>query len=401
MANIRQRSEKSWTLTVEAGKGTKRRNRKYKTVRPPEELLKTKKKLQDWLLAEYYKFEAEVKAGAYISPEKMILSEFVKEWGKKYAEKELEATTLTKYKFLIKSYVLPALGHMKISDIKPIHIVNLLDNLKRKDGKKDENGNALQLSDATKNDIYITIRNVFERAVEWKLIKGNPAASIKPPKRKTKKTKLNVYSDEEIEKVFIALENELFHWRMFITLALAAGLRRSELLGLEWPCVDLENHTIEIRQAIVNTENGPKIKGPKSTNSFRTVSIPESVAEELKEYRRHWLKEKMRMRDIWVEDKREWVFCNVDGTHFQPGTPLTWWKRFTKKCGIRYIALHDLRHTAATLLINAGVHAKVISERLGHSGIRITMDTYGHVLKKADKEAANKINDIFIKNEIK
>lgn len=399
MANIRQRSEKSWTLTVEVGYASKgRRDRRYRTVRPPEELLNTKKKLNDWLLAEYYKFEAEVKAGAYIAPEKMILSEFVKEWEKKYAEKELEQTTLTKQFQHIENHILPALGHMKISDIKPIHIINTLDGMKRKDGKKDENDNDLPLSNATKYDAYATIKNIMDRAVEWKLIKENPVAGVKAPRVKNRKKRdLKVYDEEEVEKILRAVQNELFHWRMFITLALAAGLRRSELLGLEWSNVDLDEHTIKITQAIVKTRNGPIIKGPKSETSYRTVSLPDSVVEEMKAYRRHWLKGKMRMRDRWVEHEREWVFCNEDGTHFHPNTPSTWWKRFTERTKIRHIGLHDLRHTSATLLINAGVHAKVISERFGHSDISITMDVYGHVMQKTDKKAANKLNDIFAK----
>lgn len=397
MANIRRRSEKSWTLTVEAGYDVRgKRIRKYKTVRPPEELLKTKKKLQEWLEAEYHKFKAEVETGAYISPEKMVFSEFVKEWEQKYAVKELEESTITKHMRHLKNHILPVLGHMRICDIKPIHILNLLDGLKRKDGQKDENGNHIPLSSGMKYGVYDTIKNILARAVEWKLIPENPAANIKAPKVKyKKKLELQVYDEKEVEQIFRVLKNEPFHWRMFITLALATGMRRSELLGLEWPMVDLDNHTIQIKQVIVKTRKGPIIKEPKSKTSNRVISLPDSVVEEMKEYRRHWLKEKMRMRDRWKENKHEWVFCNTDGTYFYPETPSMWWIRFTRRNGIRHIGLHDLRHTSATLLINAGVHAKIISERLGHSSITITMDTYGHVLQKTDKAAANKIDDLF------
>ncbi len=102
------------------------------------------------------------------------------------------------------------------------------------------------------------------------------------------------------------------------------------------------------------------------------------------------------MMDMWEETEHEFLFCNENGRPFYPTTPTTWWRRLLETAGVRYIRLHDLRHTSATLLINQGVHAKIISERLGHADIRITMDTYGHALKKADQEAADKLDGLFL-----
>jgi integrase len=107
----------------------------------------------------------------------------------------------------------------------------------------------------------------------------------------------------------------------------------------------------------------------------------------------------VKIRSQGYEKEYEWLFCNEDGTHFYPTTPTTWWRRFTKRAGVRFIRLHDLRHTSATLLINQGVHAKIISERLGHSDIRVTMNTYGHAFQKADQEAANKLDSLFVKKQ--
>ncbi|MGG1811014.1 MAG: tyrosine-type recombinase/integrase [Bacillota bacterium] len=102
---------------------------------------------------------------------------------------------------------------------------------------------------------------------------------------------------------------------------------------------------------------------------------------------------------MWIEHEHEFVFCNENGKHYYPTTPTTWWKRFAERSGVRFIRLHDLRQTSATLLINKGVHAKIISERLGHSNIRITMDTYGHALQTADQEAANKLDSLFTRQK--
>lgn len=392
MANIRPRGEKSFVLTVEAGYDANgKRERRYKTIKLEDKaLLKTKKKLNDYLEAEYHKFKTEVEAGEYIAPEKLTLELFVTDWETKYAVKELAETTLANYLSHIKNHILPAIGHMMLIQIKPMHIINLLDEAKRADGSDK------LLSERTKQDIYLALRNIFERAVEWKIIKDNPVNTVKKP-RINEDQEVNVYDEDEISALFIAAENEPFHWRMFLTLVLAAGLRRSEALGLEWPMVNFDKGTIDIKQAITKGRKGPVIKGPKSKKSKRLISLPSSVINEFESYHLHWKKEKMKMRDMWVEEKYNWVFCNEDGTHFYPDTPTTWWTRFTKRVGVRYIKLHDLRHTSATLLINQGVHAKIISERLGHSDIRVTMNTYGHVLRKADQEAANKLDGLFTK----
>lgn len=101
------------------------------------------------------------------------------------------------------------------------------------------------------------------------------------------------------------------------------------------------------------------------------------------------------MSDKWAEKEKSWVFCNEDGAHFYPTIPSTWWKRFTERTGFKYNRLHDIRHTSASLLIAQNIDAKVISERFGHSSIRITMDTYGHVLRTAEKIARDSYEGLF------
>ncbi|MBN6889943.1 integrase [Cytobacillus horneckiae] len=391
MAYIEKRGENSFLLRVEAGYDSKgKRIRRSKTIRIEDKsLLKTKRKLTDFLEVEYHKFKAEVQSGNYISPEKMTLTNFIKDWKTKYAEKELAETSISNHLFHIKNHILPSIGHMSLDKIKPMHILNTLDSMKRVDGSDQP------LSDRTKQDVYLTLRNIFERAVEWKFINESPVKSIKKPRNVNGNSEVLVYSEDEVHDLFIAAEDEPIHWRMFLTLIIAGGLRRSECLGLEWNRVNMSDQTIDIQQVITKGRSGAVIKAPKTKKSKRLISLPESVIKELVEYHLHWKKEKMKMGELWSEKNREWIFCNEDGTHFYPDTPTTWWRRFTNRVGIRYIRLHDLRHTSATLLINQGVHAKIISERLGHSDIRVTMNTYGHVLRQADQEAANKLDNLF------
>lgn len=394
MASIQKRGENSWMLVVEAGYNENgKRVRRTKTIRVEDEaLLRTKKRLQDHLNMELTKFQMEVEAGEYISPEKMLLRDFVKEWESKYANDSLAEQTLETYNGYIKNHILPVLGHMRIDQVKPMHIVNFLSNLDRKDDTDKS------LSQGTIQYIYRVLRNIFERANEWKIIKENPVAAVKRPKVKKRKVKDHVYDVDEVSHIFEEMKTEPLHWQVFISLAIACGFRRGEILGLEADRINWEESQILIDQSIVRGKNGrPVIKDPKSFNSERIVTVPESVMSLLKQLYTSIVRERDTAKDYWKEHKHNWIFCNDDGTHFYPTTPTTWWRRFTERKKIRYIRLHDLRHTSATLLINQGVHAKIISERLGHADIRITMDTYGQALQVADQAAANKLNDLFTK----
>ncbi|MFD2924213.1 tyrosine-type recombinase/integrase [Halobacillus naozhouensis] len=386
MASYECRGKKSFLLTVELGyDGKGRRKRKRKTIQVDESLLKTKRKLENHLNDELVKFKIEVEAGEYISPGKLKLKDFVEDWEIKYAQRNLGAQTLETYKGNLRNHILPAFGDKRVDQIKTIHVVNFISELEQDSG----------LSQGTIQYIYRVFRNVMQRAKDWDLIKKNPLASVGRPKD-NKKRKVNIYEPEEVQQLFEVAQSQPKHWRLFLSLALACAMRRSELLGLEWKHVDLIEGTIEVEQVITRGEKGRAvIKEPKSETSKRIISLPKSVIAELKLFRIHWKKEKIKAGEWWIEKNHEFVFCNEDGQHFYPTTPTTWWRRFIKKADVRFIRLHDLRHTSATTLINQGIHAKIISERLGHSDIRITMDTYGHAIRTADQEAASKMDEVF------
>lgn len=396
MANIEQRGKNSYRFTVSLprnAKGIYPKERTTYTVKGKY----TPKQLEEHLNHEYLKFKSLVLSGKYVRPDMMIFSDFVEEWKEKFADREFEETTFVNRQNALKNHILPVIGHMQMDKVNTFILVDLMDNLNRKDGKPGD------LSVSTKEDIYKALQSVFKYAVQWHVIADDPMDGVNKPKskRSNKKESLNIYEPDEITKLFEAAENEAFHWRLFIALALTAGLRRSELLGLEWSKVDFENKQIDIDTVIVKGKSGAVIKSPKSAASERLIALPDSMMQELLTYRRHWAAEKIAVGIERVEKEREWIFCNPDGTHFYPDTPSTWWKRFTTKNELRHIRLHDLRHTSASLLIARGEHAKVIADRLGHSKIAVTMDTYGHLLRSADHNAASKLDDLLPVREIK
>jgi integrase len=383
VASVQKRGEGSYLLVVEAGyKSDGSRAKRTKTVKA-DGIREARK-----LLAE---FQTEVEAGEYISPEKMKVADFIEDWRTKYAQKELESATLATYNVHIKNRIIPYFGHMRLDQVKAIHVVNFLSSLDsniRMDGK--EGG----LSSGTIQFVHRVLKNIFSRACDWKLIKVNPLADIKKPKVTQKE--MQVYDEQETALLFQTLEDEPIEWRMMVILALTTGLRRAELLGLEFEHIDMVNGTVLVKQSITMSENGERrIKAPKTKSSVRKVSLTPSVLDDLKEYYLHERKKKLRVGDKWKGGEHFFVFSSWDGQALYPTSPTMWWRRFIIKSGLKHIRFHDLRHTAATLLINQGVHAKTISDRLGHASISTTMNVYGHHLQVADQEAANKLEGLF------
>lgn len=380
----RPKGSKNWVLTVIVGyrpDGSK--ITKSKTVKG---LTKTQAK------RELAKFDIEVKAGEYITPEKIYFSDFVQDWHDKYAAKHLSLTTLDIHMRIINNRLIPVFGHMPLDKIKAIHIINFLDELekngKRLDGKKGK------LSSATIQYHYRVLRNIFNRAVEWQILKDNPMTSVKQPKVEHKKKM--PYDEVEIEMVKSVLAQCPIMWRIIITLAITTGMRRAEIAGLQWKNIDFENETIFIEHNLVYVKgHGSILKPPKNKNSIRTISIPSVLMDLLKEYKQLCDDEKENAGELWEEKENYFVFSAWNGKPLYPKSISQYWNRLKKKHGLRNISLHDLRHTSATILLNKGVHAKVIADRLGHANIKTTMDIYAHVLRSADKAAAKHFDSLF------
>lgn len=182
-----------------------------------------------------------------------------------------------------------------------------------------------------------------------------------------------------------------------VTLAITTGLRRGELLGLEWHHIDWNTGILTVAQSVSLSPAGvAHVKEPKTRSSKRKVALPPTMLQELKEYYQHKLDEREKIGELWEGGQYNFMFCHPNGKAFHQERPYLWFREFIKKNGLRYIRFHDLRHTSATLLINQGVHAKIISERLGHGNINTTMNIYGHALRSADQSAADKFESVFI-----
>lgn len=390
MAYIEHRGHASYRLVVDAGYGPDgKRIRRTKTIKIEDEaLLRTTRKLKNYLNEELTKFKIEVESGEYIAPEKMTFASFVNEWREKYAEKSLAPLTLKTYQHHLQNHILPAFGHKRIDQIKPLHIVTFLNDLEKPGARKDGRGETL--SSGTIEYIYRVLKNVLNRAVEWKVIPSHPMEGIKKPK--VEYSKPDFYEENEVIQAIDALYKEPRMWRLFCLGAMIGGFRRGELLALQWQDVNFEENTITIDESISLTRKGEAvIKKPKTESSIRTVDMPTWYMRELKEWYREWVRGKLKVGDKWLGGDKQYVFHAGFGKPIYHSQPSHWWKKFVQRHGLRYIRLHDLRHTAATLLIEDGTPLKAIQERLGHSRQETTANIYTHVTKKLSKETAAKL----------
>lgn len=426
--SIEKRGENTWRLVVSAGMRDKQQIKKKKTVTTdtncPEKSCSDCKKITrckarreaERLLAE---FTVEVEKGTFIEPTKLTFRDFTDRWLRDYAEKNLAPKTLFRYKQILESRIFPAMGHLKVEKITPVHLMKFYANL-QEDGVR-EDGKKGGLSEKTILQHHRIISSILQDAVQWQVIPANPASRVKPPK--VKKKAAAFYDEEQTAALLMALENEPMQYRVIIILAIATGLRRGELMGLQWQDVDFKENSITVRQAAQYVPGkGSFFKEPKNETSKRTISVPASVMALLKQYKAHQAAQQLKVGDLWQES--EMLFTTWDGRPMHPDTISKWFPKFLartiihKPCGqvvgdkphcphckkpikekdvlnLPPLPFHGLRHTAATLLIGQGAPLKNVSARLGHADISTTGNIYAHALKSVDKDIADKMDHVF------
>ena len=401
MASIEKRGKNSYRLVVEAGYDAQgKRIKRYKTIRVEDEaLLRTTKKLRDYLNDELIKFKIEVEAGEYIAPEKMTFGAFVEEWRKKHGEKHLSPTVLDTYNSHLKNHILPVFGHLRIDQIKTIQIVNFFDQLSTREIMR--GGRSGKLSGTTRRYIYRVLRDVLERAVEWKLIKSNPIEGVKKPEIDTKERE--IFLEDELIHMFQKLTDEPLKWRTFIELAVTTGMRRGELLAIDinkhlrWEKVDDEDTLfIDVRESVAKAGGQVIIKEVKTKKSRRTIAVTPEVVPLVQRLANEVRKNKLMLGTGWQGGDRMLLFGQDNGLPTYPDTPLSWFSRFLKRHGLDHkkVTIHGLRHTYATYLLYKGYSLKEIQELLGHSNIRITGEFYTHFIKDMNKRAATAFSEL-------
>ncbi len=383
-SKIKKRSNGSYLLSVAVGYDDKGKQIvKTKTVK----VSSMTKAMQ-----EYNVFAAEVQKGTVAYTGKYKLTDFAKTWYNDYCLKNLAPKTQRSYKNHLNNRIVPALGHIDMIKLRPQHIIQFLEELKkpglRLDGKKGE------LSGESIMYCFRVLSSMLQDAMQWQIINNNPCNRVKAPTVKRHKYKL--LSEEEIKQMLQYLDEEQLKYRMIVLLAIDSGLRLGELMALKWSDIDMKNNILNVTKS--NQALGGKgvfTKSPKNESSVRNLVLSASIMELLKKYSLWQKEQKFMLANKWHDEN--WLFTKWDGQAMYPTTPSQWFRKFLKRKGLPHMPFHALRHLSATLLISLGIPLKNVSNRLGHADIRTTANIYSEALQSVDEKAANKMDQYFRK----
>ena len=312
--------------------------------------------------------------------QKQTLNEYLDVWLDTIAKPRLQYRTFKDYGDLLRRHVREPLGNIKLSDLKADHIQTLY-------GKMLERG----LSPRIVRYTHATLSSALKEAVKLDILPRNVASLVQLPKQ-TKK-EMDVLSKHEAISFLETLEGE--RMATMFSFALASGMRCQEYLGLQWKDINFEQGTATVQRAVVwhRTGGGWHFSQPKTAKSRRTVPLPSTVMQELRRHRIRQNEERLKLGASWHQN--DFVFPSEIGTPLNPPNVTRHFKRILKKAEIRTsIRLYDLRHTTATLLLQAGINPKIVSERLGHATIVLTLDTYSHVLPNMQKDATDQLEQM-------
>ncbi len=323
---------------------------------------KDQKTVKEWLL----NYRKSLQDGLWVKDDKVILKDFLERFINDTLKNKLKPKTIESYTYLINNHINPTLGDVRLVDLKPQAIQSLY-------AKKIESG----LSARTVQYIHAVLHRALDQAEKWGLVVRNVADLVESP-RPTKKA-IQTLTAEQCQKLLSSLKGD----RMYAFYALSlVGLRLGELLGLHREDINFNTGVISVRHTIQASPGKGLVEGePKSEKSRRSIHLPDFVFQALKEHCAN-------------TSGTKYVFITSNDTPFSPRNIERNFKSLLEKADLPIIRFHDLRHTAATLLLIEGVHPKVVQELLGHSTIGLTLDLYSHVLPTMQEDAAQRMNKL-------
>ncbi len=397
MANIQARRNKDGKLTsflirVHRGRdSTGKQLKPYTTTFKVPKNVKWSEKTARKKAADYAaNFEKECKEGIRSDTRQTFMSYCDYVINLKEERGILKHSTIVRYKELTRR-IYPYIGHIKLKDLRPDNLNDLYTALSADGIGKTKSG---KLSPKTILEHHRLISTVLEQALKECLVPFNVAKRAEPPKA-TKK-EVNFYLLDEIKDIRNALERIPIKWRMIIHLFLITGARRGEILGLKWDKVDFKNNSIYICNNILySTDIGIYESTPKTKQSIRTIFLPNETMQLLKNYKVWQNKEILRLAGYYKNGN--YLFTKENGEPMHPDSITNYCTKFSKKFGLPHIHPHGFRHTMATQLLYNGVNIVSTANRLGHAQTSTTLNTYAHAVEIADKNNAEMLSDIFLK----
>ncbi len=370
---FRKRGNK-WSFTIDIGRDPATGKRKQKT----KSGFSTKKIAQEACA----KMISELSKGIYIDAKDMLFKHLVEEW-LDLSKVRVRDTTFKNYFRAANIRIIPALGQMKINELNHVAIQKYINEL------IEEN-----LTPRYIEYLFTIINGAVEHAVKTERLIKNPLQYVEVPRPRRKNHV--TWSIDEVNRFlnFAKFDNPIYY--ITLKIAIHTGMRRGEVLGLRWKDVDLKEQKISVTQSLVYDEEGFRFSDLKTNSSKRLISIDDDLTSELKRYK---VQQNHFKLSLGVEyHDQDLVCCREDGKPIYPRTLAMHFDSTIKKSGVPKIRLHDLRHTHATILLKLGENPKVVSERLGHSNVKMTLDTYSHVTPDMQKSTADKFGNALKSN---
>ena len=390
--HLENRGKNVWLIVLELGKDD------------------TGKRLRDTSTFHGYKGQAEeemvrllrkITTGTYVANSRMTVAEYLKHWLAAYAKPSVGERTYERYEGIVTQHLTPGLGRHKLAKLRPLQIqayyAEALESgryrrerkSERVHSKKDDVPETVKtgLSAQTVVHHHRVLREALRQAVKWQMLSVNPADAVQPPRAEHKE--IRALDEDGTANLLRSLEGSPMC--LPATVAVGTGLRRGELLGLRWQDVDLKAGKLAVRQNLQQTRDGLLFKSPKTAKGSRSLSLMPSTVEALRAHKRAQAARRLEKGPAYRD--HDLVLCEDDGSPWSPNRFSAQWHKAMREKG-RSVRFHDLRHTHATLLLRQGTHPKVVSERLGHATIGITLDTYSHVLPDMQDEAAKRLDGV-------
>lgn len=358
----KDQNTKKWYFILTHGKKEDGKPRQFK-----KRGFKTKQEAHKAML----ELEQSLTLGTYIQPNKILYKEYLLERFLEDKMTKVKKQTLNTYRWIVEKHIIPAIGDVELTKLNPIIIQGLYNKLTKEKALSDEN---IQ-------KVHTLINDSLKKAEKWGLIARNPAALVDRPK--AEKKEITVWDVEEVRQ-FLKYAKKSGRYYIAFLLALTTGMRQGEILGLRWKDVDFENGCVRITQTL-SSDGKDLLPYTKTKSGSRTIDLPEKTVIALK---KHWLFIRGEREEAKSYKNLDLVVCTGLGTPTHKSNIRRVFKSIIKKAEVPKIRFHDMRHTHATLLLLQGVNPKIVSERLGHADVRITLDTYSHLLPSMQRETA-------------
>lgn len=367
--HITKRSKDSYSVVLELDKDPVTGKRKQQWITVIGTKKNAEKKLSELL--------SQIDTGSFIKPGKTTVRDLIR-WLDDYAKVNLSPRSFERYSGIIIKHLIPDFGRLTLTQLKPEHIQRHY-TTKLREG----------LSARTVRYHHAIIHSSLQTAVKWGLVARNVADAVEPPR--IQRTEMQIWNEEEIN-IFLENSKDSPYYALFYTV-LFTGMRRSELLALRWQDIDLILGQIHVNRSLHHLKDGTYIfSQPKSAKSSRTIALTPSTIITLREYQQKQKLERAIFNFPFSDESL--IFSDIEGKPFRPNTITRAWTTQANKCGLSPIRFHDARHTHASLMLKQGIHPKVVQERLGHSSIQMTIDTYSHIAPGIQEAAANRFDEM-------